>query len=125
MDKRYIVPYRDMYNIHNLITKINKNYSLCFDKKNKCFLIMNFSNNEEICLMFKEFNFNIIERLQKTQISNAKNIFRKIDESNEKLFYQKEKQLKNNVYTRIEDLNWLSKRTNIILPSDIKKIVEV
>lgn len=86
---------------------------------------MNFSNNEEICLMFKEFNFNIIERLQKTQISNAKNIFRKIDESNEKLFYQKEKQLKNNVYTRIEDLNWLSKRTNKILPSDIKKIVEV
>lgn len=86
---------------------------------------MNFSNNEEICLMFKKFNFNIIERLQKTQISNAKNIFRKIDESNEKLFYQKEKQLKNNVYTRIEDLNWLSKRTNKILPSDIKKIVEV
>ena len=125
MDIRFIEPYKDMYNYYNLITKINPNYTLCFDKKNKNFVVINFANNNEICLKFNDFSLNIENYLQKMQISNSKIIFDFIEENNEKIDRKNTQNLINNVETRIEELVWLSRRTNKILPSDINKIIEV
>ena len=125
MDRRYIEPYKDMYNIYNLITKINKNYRLYYDKKHKCFLIINLANNYEVCLKFSSFSQNIIKILQKTQISNACRIFKEIEENNEVVFKQKEREIQNKVSNKIEEVNWLVSRKNKILKSDINKIIEV
>ena len=125
MDIRFLEPYKDMFNYYNLITKINPNYSLCFDKKNKNFVVVNFANNNEICMKFNDFSVNIEKYLQKMQISNAKEIFNSIEENNEKVNRKNTQNLINNVETRVEELLWLSRRTNNILPSDINKIIEV
>ena len=114
-----------MYNIYNLITKINKNYRLYYDKKHKCFLIINLANNYEVCLKFSSFSQNIIKILQKTQISNACRIFKEIEENNEVVFKQKEREIQNKVSNKIEEVNWLVSRKNKILKSDINKIIEV
>ena len=60
--------YKDMYNIYNLITKINKNYKLYFDNNDKLFKIINVANNNEICLKTKHLSSDIIKTLQKTKI---------------------------------------------------------
>lgn len=125
MDIRFLEPYKDMFNYYNLIKKINPNYTLCFDKKSKNFVVVNFANNNEICLKFNNFSINIENYLQKMQISNSKIIFELIEKNNEKIESDNTKRLINNTQTRIEDLIWFSKRTNKILPSDIKKIIEV
>ena len=125
MDKRYIEPYKDMFNIYNLITEINKDYRLYFDKKNKCFFIINIANNFEICFKFNNFSLNILKELQRTQVSNSYKLFKSIDENNEKISENNEKNIKNNISSRIEDLKWFASRTNKILQSDIKKIIEV
>lgn len=125
MDMRFIEPYKDMFNYYNLITKINPNYTLCFDKKSKKFLVVNFANNNEICLKFDNFSFNIEQYLQKMQISNAKKIFDFIEKNNEKIEMQNTKKIVSKTSAKMEEISWLSKRTNKILPGAIKKIIEV
>lgn len=125
MDLRFVEKYKDMYNYYNLITKINPNYTLCFDKKHKCFLVVNFANNNEICLKFYDFSQNIPYILQKTQIYNSRKMFDFIEKNNNEIEQKNINNLSNKIQCSLEDLVWLSKRTNKILPSDIKKIIEV
>ena len=125
MKKMYIEKYKDMFNYYNLITKINPNYTLCFDKKNKCFLIVNFANNNEICLKFNNFSLNLLQILQKTQISNSKKLFQEIDKNNELIESKNTKNLSNKIKDKTSEIDWLIKRSNKILPTDIKKIIEV
>lgn len=77
--------YKDQFNIYNLITLINKNYRLVFDKKNKIFCVLNIAKNYQICLKFKAFNKNIIFLLQKTKVENSKKLFDEIEKFNENL----------------------------------------
>jgi len=125
MDIRFIEPYKDMYNYYNLITKINSNYTLCFDKKHKCFLVVNFANNNEICLKFSNFSQNIPQILQKTQISNSKKLFDFIDKNNEILKEKNAKNITNKIKDKTLEIDWLIKRKSKVLPNDIKKIIEV
>lgn len=118
-------PYKDMYNYYNLITKINQNYRLYFNKKLKRFEILNIANNYEICLKFNDFSSKILDILQKTQTKNSYYIFKSIEEYNEKLETKFAKNIANNASVRLEDFLNYSKRTNKILQSDFKKIIEV
>lgn len=118
-------PYKDMYNYYSLITNINKNYRLYFNKKLKRFEILNIANNYEICLKFNNFSNKILDILQKTQTKNSYYIFKSIEEHNEKLETKFAKNIANNTSVRLEDFLNYSKRTNKILQSDFKKIIEV
>jgi len=125
LNRNYIEPYKDMFNIYNLITKINKYYRLFFDKKNNKFLIININNNYEVCYTFNNFNENILLNLQKSQVINSNKIFEEIEICNNKLI---ENYVKNNSYLtncKMEELKKYSCRTNKILLSDINKINEV
>lgn len=117
--------YRDMYNIYNLITKINDGYRLYFDKKHKNFLVINIKNRNEICLKFEAFSSDILKQLQKTQIHNCQKLFKEIDNKNEEKRLSYQNKTKNLLTSKIEDLVKYSSRTNKILQSDINKIIEV
>lgn len=117
--------YFDQYNIYNLITKINPNYRLFFDKKNKKFVIFNVRNNFEECLRFDSFNFDILGNLQKYDIKNARDIFRKIDEQNAMLEQKQSEKCSDEMKCQIKDLSHYLSRTNHVSKSDIEKIVEV
>lgn len=116
--------YKDNFNIYNLITKIDKNYRLCFDKIKKRFSVINIAKNNQICLNFNSFSLNIIKLLQITRVENSQNLFNFIDENNLNV-YEKNKQ---NCITSIADamrsLNEFSKRTNSISKTDINKIIK-
>lgn len=117
--------YKDMYNIYNLITKINPNYRLYFDKIKKKFLIINIKNNYEICLSFENFSFNILKTLQETQIEHSSKLFEQLDLENE---IKNEKYYNNTLDSlslKTRELAKYSLRTNKILQSDIDKIIEV
>lgn len=85
MDRRFIEPYQDMFNICNLIKKTDGRYRLYFDKKNKSFLIVNPSNNYEVCMEFKNFSEDILGTLQSTQVKNSVKIFENIEKHNAEL----------------------------------------
>ena len=63
INNNYIELYKDNYNIYNLITKIDKNYQLVFNKKKKIFQIINIAKNNQICLIFNNFSLNILKIL--------------------------------------------------------------
>lgn len=124
MKKLFYEEYKDNFNIYNLITLIDKNYRLVFDKINKCFCIINIANNNEICLKFNKFSLNIIKTLQKTRVENSNKIFKEIDNFNEKL---REKNITNSkilVNDSIKELTNYLKRTNSISQKDINAIIE-
>ena len=118
-------PYKDMFNIYKLITKINKNYRLFFNKKDKNFLIVNIKNSDEICLKFTSFSENILENLQKSQTIFSHKIFSEIERENEVLNAKISKNFKYNTFCKLEEVSKYSKRTNKILQSDFNKIIEV
>lgn len=77
--------YKDNFNYYNLITKINSNYKLYFNQKTKMFEIINIANNNEICLIFSNFSFNLIKKLQMSSINNSYELFKSIDDHNQKI----------------------------------------
>ena len=116
--------YKDNFNIYNLVTKINPYYKLIFDKINKCFLIINTANFNEICLKFHSFNANILKNLSETRIENSYKLFNYIDEYNNILLEKN----KNNASKKLSDsmLNLFaySTRVNSITKNDINKILK-
>lgn len=118
------VLYFDNFNYHNLIKKIDSGYRLMFDNIKKIFIIINIANNNEICLKFNSFSFDLIKTLQKTRIENAKEIFNEIDKYNEKLENNKICDIKNKTTSSAKDLIKFSKRTSNIKSTDINKIIE-
>ena len=77
--------FKDNFNYYNLITKINSNYRLFFNQKTKMFEIINIAKNNEICLIFSHFSFDLLKKLQKSSIKNSEQLFKSIDEHNQKI----------------------------------------
>ncbi len=121
---KYLEPYKDMFNIYNLITFINKNYILCYHKKLKCFCIINSAKNNQICLKFNNFHQNILKLLEQTKIENSKKLFKFIDEHNQILEENNNKFAKEKLSSAIHNLYDYSKKTNQISNNDINKIIE-
>lgn len=116
MDRRFIEPYKDMFNLYNLITKINKNYALYFDKKNKCFLVLNTLNNFEVCYKFYNFSNRIFDDLLKTQIKNSQSLFESINKHNEELQNKMQKNIIENSKEILKDKIKTSNKVSKILP---------
>lgn len=116
--------YKDIFNYYNLITKINPFYKLYFNKKDRCFCVVNSAKNNQICLNFNDFNTNIINILQKTQIKNSTKLFEEIDNFNENLIQKNLDSKKDLTIQKIKStLNILSKKS-IISQNTLKKIIE-
>ena len=122
---KYLEEYEDMYGIYKRIKNINPYYKLYFNKKDKCFVVVNTDNGNEICYSFNSFNHNILKSLAKSQVKNAREIFEEIELHNEKIESDYKKQSKEMLKAKIEDLYRYSKRTNKITDSDINKIIGV
>lgn len=118
------VPYKDMFNYYNLITKIDPGYKLVFNQRDKLFMVINSAKNNQICLKFSMFSFDLFKKLQMSRIENSKYLFQKIDNYNQSLEQKKIKKLKDNVTVKSFDLINYSKRTSSITKKDIKKIIE-
>ena len=82
MKNEFYQEYRDLFGYYKIITKINPFYKLCFDKKAKDFVVINTDRNEEVCIRFDEFNFNLEKSLQESHVKNAEKIFEMVDEHN-------------------------------------------
>ena len=106
--------YKDQFNIYNLITLIDKNYRLVFDRCNKIFCVINIAKNNQICLNFKDFNQNIIFLIQKSRIENSYKIFNELEIFNENL---NKKLIKNQIQKtgdKLHELSKIYKRLNTI-----------
>ena len=98
-------PYKDIFNIYNLITKINNGYKLFFNKSNKKFYIFNTNNNNEICLTFTTFSENILQDLRFSRIENLNKNLELIEEFNENLLMKNQENLKQNSMDFVKE-NW-------------------
>ncbi len=123
-DLKNLEPYKDNFNIYNLITFIDENYKLFFDKKEKCFLIINTAKNYQICLKFNNYSLNILNKLQFSRIENSEKLFNYIDNYNAKLEDKNIKNSKQILSDSISNLINYSKRTTSISKSDIYKIIK-
>lgn len=123
-DLKNLEPYKDNFNVYNLITFIDKSYRLFFDKKEKCFLIINTAKNYQICLKFNNFSLNILNKLQFTRIENSAKLFNFIDNYNAKLEDKNINNSKQILSDSISNLINYSKRTTSISKSDIFKIIK-
>lgn len=106
--------YKDMFNIYQIITKINKGYRLYFNLNNKKFYILNTNRNNEICLMFDNFSRNILKDLQFSKIENLNINLKFIDEFNEKLYEKNIKNLKQISSDKIKETHHNIVRSKII-----------
>lgn len=120
----YFDYYKDNYNIYNLITKINKYYRMVFNKKEKNFNIINIAKNNQICLKFNSFSENIINKLLKTRVENSYQIFKNIDECNEKIKDKNQLNTQEELSDKITNLLNYSKRVNSISNRDIELIIK-
>ena len=84
-NSKYFIKYKDMFNIYNLITKINNGYRLYFCSKDKNYYIININRNNDICLSFNTFSNNIIKELHFSKIENLNKNIKFIDNFNENL----------------------------------------
>lgn len=116
--------YMDNFNIYNLITKINADYRLCYDKIKKQFCVVNIAKNNQICLNFNDFSLNIIKILQITKVENSQNLFDYIDKNNLNIYEKNKQSCINSVADAMRSLNEFSKRTNSISKNDINKIIK-
>ena len=123
MNLKYCSEYKDMLNIYNLITKIDKNYKLIFDAKHKEFIIINSAKNNQVCLKFKDFSLNILKLLQKSRVENLNKIINEIDDFNNDLMLKNKEKFKENLINKmIETKNYL-KRASSISKNSINKII--
>ena len=122
-DMQTLREYKDMYNIYNLITEIDKGYKLFFDTKEKCYKIVNTAKNNQICLKSYHLSPNIINLLKISRVENLQKILKKIDDDNENILNKNQKKFKNDVSDCMIECVTFSKRANSISNEDIKKIV--
>lgn len=116
--------YFDNYNIYNLIKKIDKDYILYYNKKEKLFIIINSAKNNQICLKIDNIQSNIIKTLQKTLVENSSKLFKEIDENNEILTHKTINNIKERTIDSMTELIDFAKKTNSISQKDINKIKE-
>ena len=120
----YFEYYKDNFNIYNLITKINKDYRLVFNKRDKCFNIINIAKNNQICLNFDSFSRNILKILSETRVENSTILFKDLEEYNAKIEKNNQNKLSSDLSDRFKNLLNYSKRVNSISSIEINKIVK-
>ena len=81
-NEKYCYKYKDIFNIHNRIKKINSNYQLYFNAKDKQFIVVNIAKNNQICLNFTTLHQNIEKLLLSTRVENFNRIIKSIDDHN-------------------------------------------
>lgn len=116
-------PYKDQFNLYNLIKKINPAYKLYFNKKYRKFIIINSDKNNEVCKEFYSFSENILQDLRFSKIENSNNVFKFIDKHNQKLEQDITCKNKEIINTISSEYKTLSNRSNNITKSDLSKII--
>ena len=99
-----------MFNIYNLITKINNGSRLYFNARDKKFYIVNINKNNELCYSFRSFFKDIINDLRFSKIENINLILTKIDEENEKLLSKKISNEIQNTTDLLKEKDYIHKR---------------
>lgn len=112
-NNNYYITYKDMFNIYNLITKINPDYRLVFSTKYKYFAIINIAKNNQICLKFTNFSLDIITKLQQTRVERKKIIFKELDEFNDNLTNKKTQICKDLIIDNYKENKYLSSRLKL------------
>ena len=113
-----------MFNIYNIIPRINHGYRLYFNSKTKTFEIVNIYNNYEICYTFKSFFKNIINDLHFSKIENYLKNLKMIENYNNNLFQNKKEKTHQDTADRLYDFYNFTKRSNNITTQEIYKITE-
>lgn len=121
---KYLTPYKDNFNLYNLIKKINPYYQLFFYNKDKIYFIVNSAKNYEICLKFNNFNQNVLKNLNFSRVENSKLIYDFIDFNNEKLINSNKQNTIQTAINKFSEINHYCKRTKIDKIQNIKKYIE-
>ena len=119
----YCVLYNDNFNVSNLIKKINPQYKLYFNQKDKIYFIVNSAKNNEICLKFYNFNQNVLKILQSTKVENSHKLFKEIDNLNYLTELKNKNSIIENTSQKIIELNKFSKRVNHLSQTTLTKII--
>ena len=119
----YCVLYNDNFNVSNLIKKINPQYKLYFNQKDKVYFIVNSAKNNEICLKFYNFNQNVLKILQSTKVENSHILFKEIDNFNYLTELKNKNSIIENTSQKIIELNNFSKRVNHLSQTTLTKII--
>ena len=119
----YCVLYNDNFNLSNLIKKINLQYKLYFNQKDKIYFIVNSAKNNEICLKFYNFNQNVLKILQSTKVENSHKLFKEIDNFNYLTELKNKNSIIENTSQKIIELNNFSKRVNHLSQTTLTKII--
>ena len=119
----YCVLYNDNFNVSNLIKKINPQYKLYFNQKDKVYFIVNSAKNNEICLKFYNFNQNVLKILQSTKVENSHKLFKEIDNFNYLTELKNKNSIIENTSQKIIELNNFSKRVNHLSQTTLTKII--
>lgn len=120
---KYCFLYQDNFNIYNLIKKINADYRLYFNSKDKIYFIVNIAKNYEICFKFYNFNTNILKNLQYSKIENSLQIFREIDNFNLMTELKNKKSITDSTTLKIAEIANVSKRLNHLSSNTVNKII--
>ncbi len=119
----YFKKCKDMFNLYNVIQKINPGFRLYFNTKNKKYVIVNIYKNNEICKTFDTFLENIENNLRFSNITNYNYIIKYIEDFNQKINSK-------NKINSISKSNFLAKEllkfsnhSKTINNSDINKII--
>ena len=120
---KYCVLYNDNFNLSNLIKKINPQYKLYFNQKDKVYFIVNSAKNNEICLKFYNFNQNVLKILQSTKVENSYKLFKEIDNFNYLTELKNKNSIIENTSQKIIELNNFSKRVNHLSQTTLTKII--
>lgn len=123
LDNNRFCEYKDIYNIYKLITKIDKNYRLCFDKKNKQFVVINIAKNNQICCKTKSLCLNFIKFLQVSRVENINKIVKDIEENNSLILQKNKDNMKDLMSVKMKDVLDISKRVSNISNESINKII--
>lgn len=119
----YFKKCKDMFNLYNVIQKINPGFRLYFNTRNKKYAIVNIYRNYEICKTFDTFLENIENDLRFSNITNYNSIIKHIEEFNQKINSKNEIDSINKSKFLVKELLKISNRSNTINNSDINKII--
>lgn len=122
-NKLYFNEYKDQFNYYNLIQKINPEYRLYFNNKDKKFAIVNINNNFEICKVFDSFFGNILHDLRFFKIENFNQIINFTENINNKIKQENDEKVSNITKFSLTEAIKLNNRSKEIKQTDINKII--
>lgn len=124
MSEKYLEKINDVYFISEQIKLINKNFKLFYNKKTNLYEVR---DNNNIVVTYQNYpDSNLIEKLHKTNKHNMKKLFLEIDEQNEKIIKNKEKELLTQSQSKISEIfGYLKKQPSKDLSlTQLKNILE-